>query len=311
MRIMDEWSAFQSKQYGSHIQTFRHYLRETGLFEDDALAALLDRHPTELIDVCTMTHHPDFPDRHSTVDFRGCSGADLITLAKEGRLWINVREAMSRDPEYMAVMDRTYAELAENSGEHRIRHNCRGGILISSPTAKVPYHCDPTVTLLWHIRGQKRVFVYPTTETFRPEHAYEAILLGEEDQDLPYQPEFEKEAKVFDLEPGTLVSWPHTSPHRVENQTFCISMVMEFSTYASSNRNACMYVNGLMRRRLGQGPSYEASHLIERALKIPAGHALRRLGAHKDFIRQDWVRFKLDGETDEALRAIEPVLRDF
>ena len=311
MRILDEWSKRQKERYGTHIQTFRHYLRQSGLFEDDALAALLDRHPTHLIDVCTMTEHPDFPDRHSTVDFRNCSGEDLIHLAKEGRVWINVREAMSRDTAYVDLMDQTFKEFAENSGQHRIRKNCRGGILISSPAAKVPYHCDPTVTLLWHIRGEKRVFVYPATDAFRPEPSYEAILLGEQDQDIPYKPEFEQDVQIFDLKPGTLVSWPHTSPHRVENSTFCVSMVMEFSTLASSSRNACMYANGLLRRRVGKVRSYEKSSALEKAIKIPAGHALRRLGAHKAFVRQDWVRFAVSGDGADLLEPIDPVLRDF
>ena len=311
MSIIQDWSEQDKQNYGKVIQAKPHNLAESGLFTDEALAALLDRHPNEKIDVCTIGHDSNASLKHYTVDFRGYSGRELIKAVKKGSIWINIREAMTYDEAYKPLMDKTYKDLERCTGKDRLRRNCRGGILISSPSAKVPYHCDPTMTLLWHIRGKKRVWVYPTSSEFLPEEAYEAVVLGEEDQDIPYNPEFDKDAAVYDLPENTLVAWPHTSPHRVENQTYCISMVMEFTSKTSAYRNSVMYTNGLLRRHFGRNPSWEHSGAFERGIKSVLGHILRRLGAHKAHIRHDFVYFALDRSSPNYLSPINKTLRNF
>lgn len=311
MDIIKNWMPRDRREYGKTIQTFEHTLAESGLFTDDALAELIDRYPTDKIDVCTMSDDPLYPHKHCTVDFRGFSGAQIIEAAKTGDIWINIREAMNLDPAYKDLLDATYLELEKCTGRDRLRRNCRGGILISSPSAKVPYHCDPTMTLLWHIRGRKRVFVYPATSKFLPDKAYEAIVLGEQDQDVPYKSEFENSAQVFDLADNTLVAWPHTSPHRVENQGYCISMVMEFSSKTSAFRNSVMYTNGLLRRRYGRTPSWENAGFFEKSVKSIIGHGLRKFGAHEQFIRQDNVRYALDPKAKNCLKSVPEFPRTF
>ncbi len=311
MNIIENWTTQDRQDYGHKIQTKTHHLQESGLFTDAALAALLDRHPDDKIDVCTMQLDPNLSDKHCTVDFRGFSGTDLIKAVKEGHIWINIREAMSYDQAYKPLMAKTFKELERCTGRDKLRRNCRGGILISSPSARVPYHCDPTMTLLWHIRGRKRVFVYPAGEEFLPDEAYEAIVLGEQDQDLPYRESFESSAQSIDLPDNTLVAWPHTSPHRVENQSFCVSMVMEFSSKTSAFRNSVMYTNGLLRRRFGFSPSWSKAGPLEKSLKSLAGHVLRRLGAHKTHIRKDYVHYKLDETAPNHLQPVRKFQRNF
>jgi hypothetical protein len=34
-------------------------------------------------------------------------------------------------------------------------------LLISSPGAMVDYHANPGPNILWHVRGNKRVWIYP------------------------------------------------------------------------------------------------------------------------------------------------------
>jgi len=311
MQIIENWTDQDRRDYGKVIQTKPHRLQEFGLFTDTALADLLDRHPSELIDVCTMLDDPGFPDKHCTVDFRGFSGRDIIKAVKAGHIWINICEAMSRDRAYKALMAQTFAELEQCAGRDRLRRNCRGGILISSPSAKIPYHCDPTMTLLWHMRSQKRVFVYPSTKEFLPDEAYEAIVLGERDQDVPYSENFEASAKVYDLPDNTLVAWPHTSPHRVENQGFCVSMVMEFSSKTSAFHNSVMYTNGLLRRRFGMQPSWESAGSLEKFVKSAAGHILRRMGVYQPHIRKDYVHYALDPAAKNYLRSVAKFVINF
>jgi len=309
--VLEDWTTEQISNYGKRIQTFPHHLSETGLFTDDALAALLDRHPKHLIDVCTMEDDPDYPNRHCTVDPKGASGTELMKAAKSGAIWINIREAMSHDPLYRPALDAAYADLEARTGQSPRKRNRRGGILISSPVARVPYHCDPTQTLLWHIRGRKRVYVYPANQRFLPDEAYEAILLGEQDQDVPYRSEFDAEADIYDLPDNTLVCWPHTSPHRVVNQGYCISMVMEFTTAKSAQRNGAMFFNGLLRRRLGLSPHWQDTNAFVRSLKAFVGHLLRKLGAHRAYVRKDIVRYELVGGTSKTLSPCPPFTRNF
>lgn len=316
MNILSHWSAKERRAYGSEIQTFAHNLAQSGLFTDAALASLLDRHPRHLIDVCTMTDKgasvdDEFPNSHCTVDPGHATGAELVEVAKSGAIWINVREAMNRDPAYQPLLEQAYTELEDRTAQRARRRNRRGGILISSPIAKVPYHCDPTQTLLWHIRGRKRVFVYPTTERFLPDEAYEAIVLGERDQDVPYEEAFDDAARVFDLPDNTLVCWPHTSPHRVENQGFCISMVMECTTKDSAVRNGAMYFNGLIRRHFGATPSWTGMSPGVRIAKSFAGLVLRKLGAHRGHVRQDFVRYRIDPDQPSKLSPVPAYLRNF
>jgi hypothetical protein len=311
MNILHPWSKDEKQAYGSEIQTFQHDLAASGLFTDEALAALLDRHPRHLVDVCKMVDDPDFPGRHCTVDPGNATGADLIVAAKSGTIWINIREAMNQDEAYKPLNEQAHLELQQRTGQTVRKRNRRGGILISSPKARVPYHCDPTQTLLWHIRGRKRVFVYPTTQEFLPDDAYEAIVLGERDQDVPYQTTFDRAAQVFDLPDNTLVCWPHTSPHRVENQGYCISMVMECTTRDTAIRNGTMYFNGLMRRHFGRNPSWEGTSAFGRVMRAGAGHVLRKLGAHQTHVRKDFVRFRIDPAQPSVLSPVPAYIRNF
>ncbi|PHR61915.1 MAG: hypothetical protein COA43_01720 [Robiginitomaculum sp.] len=311
MQIIEKWTLQDTYDYGKKVLAVPHKLNETGLFTDEALARLLDKHPSEKLDVCTMSDDPNYPYRHCTVDFRGHDGATLIKAVKSGQIWMNLREAMNLHPEYKAILGQLHSELETHTGKNKDRRNARGGILISSPTAKVPYHCDPTITHLWHIRGKKRVFVYPINQTFLPDTAYESIVLGEIDQDVPFRAEFEESADAYDLVGGEMVSWPHPSPHRVENQTYCISMVMEFSTKQSAQRNAVMLTNGILRRRYGRAPVFDEAGALERACKSFTGKVLRKLGAHNRHLREDFVKYKLNPDSPDFLDPVTPFLRCF
>ena len=148
--MLTDWTDANTAAFQKEIMGFSHSLRATGLFTDEALIDLLERHPSEKMDVCTMSSpdHPVYPNRFRTGDFRNVPGKTLLDAAKAGRLWINLREAMNVHPEYKRALDAMYGELAENTGKQAFKP--RGGILISSPIARVPYHFDKTETLLWH-----------------------------------------------------------------------------------------------------------------------------------------------------------------
>ena len=306
--ILSDWTAEHTARFQKSILGFGHDLAATNLFTDQALAAMLDAHPESELDVCTMGDGGEaYPDRFRTGDFRGADGATLVRAAKEGRIWINARRAMNIHPEYQDVMGRMYGDLAQAMG--RSPFNARGGILISSPIARVPYHTDKTETILWHVRGRKRIFLYPDTEDFLPERAYEATLTDIVDDDIPYDASLERGAQVVDLVPGRALTWPLNSPHRVENQTFCVSVTTEYSTPESALKNNAMLANAVLRARFGLDPSFRSDGALTRRAKSVAGRVLKKAGLTPNTSSPDYVTFKVTpaGELED----VEPFVRDF
>ena len=309
--MLKDWSADHTARFQKETITFKHGLNETGLFTDEALINLLNKHPKNQLDVCTMGDpaHPIYPNRMRTGDFRGVDGKILIEAAKEGAIWINVRKAMNLHPEYKSVLDEMYAGIAKETGKKV--YNANGGILISSPIAKVPYHFDKTEVILWHVRGKKRMYLYPDTEKFIPDQAYEATLLTELEDDLPYVKDFDKDAKIYDLEEGQAITWPLNSPHRVDNTEFCISVTTEYSTRESGMKNATMITNATLRHRFGIQSSYRGTGPVERQLKSYFGRAIRKAGLAVKDDRVDFVTFKICPHADGFIVDTEPFERNF
>lgn len=309
--MLKDWSEDHTARFQKDIITFKHGLNATGLFTDEALITLLEKHPENMLDVCTMgdTDHPLYPNKFRTGDFRGVDGKTLLDAAKAGKVWINARRGMNFHPEYKAVLGQMYDDLAVKTGNKA--YNANGGILISSPVAQVPYHFDKTETILWHVRGKKRIYIYPLTEKFIPDQAYEATMLCALEDDLPYVPAFDAEARVFDLEEDQAITWPLNSPHRVDNTAFCVSVTTEYSTRESGMKNAAMIANATLRHRFGIESSYRNAGPIGRQFKSVFGRVIRKTGlAHKDE-KQDLVTFRIDPKAPNFIVDIPPYQRNF
>lgn len=309
--MLTDWTDTHTAAFQKQIMSFGHNLGATGLFTDEALISLLEKHPSEKLDVCTMgaSDHPIYPNKFRTGDFRNVPGKTLLEAAKAGRVWINVREAMNVHPEYKNVLDQMYGELSKNTGNKAF--NPRGGILISSPVARVPYHFDKTETILWHVRGQKRMYLYPLTQKFIPDTAYETTVLNELEDDLPYHKSFDADAEIIDLAEGSALTWPLNAPHKVDNQSFCVSVTTEYSTKRSGAKNAAMITNATLRHRFGMNPSYEQDGEIKRHIKSLTGRVLRKVGFAPDVSTADMVTFRIDENVDNFVVDVEPFPRNF
>jgi len=309
--MITDWTDEKTNKFQKEIMTFRHKLSETGLFTDEALIELLEKHPQNMLDVCTMggSDDPEFPNKFRTGDFRDVPGNVLIEAAKAGRVWINVRQAMNVHPEYKAVLDNMYGDLSKQSGTNV--YNAKGGILISSPVARVPYHFDKTETILWHVRGKKVLYIYPMTTEFIPDEAHENSITNYIDDDLPYKSYFEDHAKIIELETDQAVTWPLNSPHRVDNQTFCVSVTTEYSTQQSAMKNAAMLTNATLRHRLGMNPSYSKDSAVARQLKSAFGRIISKAGLVPDTTPTDMVTFRIDPDVPDYLVDTDPFERRF
>lgn len=309
--MITDWTEEKSKKFQEDIMTFRHQLSATGLFTDEALIKLLEKHPQNMLDVCTMgaSDHPEFPNKFRTGDFRDVPGKVLIEAAKAGKVWINLRRAMNVHPEYKQVLDKMYGDLSTLSGTSV--YNANGGILISSPVARVPYHFDKTETILWHVRGKKVLYLYPMTTEFIPDEAHENTITNYIDDDLPYKDYFEEHATVVELDTDQAVTWPLNSPHRVDNQTFCVSVTTEYSTRESAMKNAAMLANAALRHRFGLSPSYSHDGPMARQVKSVFGRVIKKAGLVPDTTPEDMVTFRIDPEVPDYLVDTVPFKRTF
>ena len=129
----------------------------------------------------------------------------------------------------------------------------QGTLLISSPGALVYYHADGPASVLWHIRGRKRVWVYPALEEhFLKRELLEDIFTGSRHEYVPYQNGFDAAAQTFDLDPGQWITWPQNAPHRVTNLDIVnVSLSTEYFTPANRARARVTVANRFFRARWG------------------------------------------------------------
>ncbi len=253
-QFTSRWSEENRRKFRKQPTVIRHNYNEHHAFSDVALAALIDRHPRELTDFCTMGE--DATDRESwrAGDPGTLSGLELIDAVRKGRLWINLRHAMDTDAQYRPIYEAMLRDMKKADPAFRPL-SAEAGILISSPKAQVFLHSDVSETMLWHMRGIKRFRTYPAKKPYLNLDDVEAVLHKDKTEDIPYDPAWDADAFTVDLHPGMAANWPLHGPHRIENQSgLNVSVPFEISTPESRRLNAVLYANGILRRRFGYTP---------------------------------------------------------
>ena len=275
-------------------KTHPHDLVARGFATDEALSRVLDRYPPELFDINLYDYDDEGQVSLRTGARGNLSGDRLLEAIQAGRLWVNLRDASTGCPDlWAAAMEEFRAIEAAYPGLKAVRN--AGQLIISSPVARVPYHFDPAGVVLFHLRGRKRVFVYPGDEQHLPERNMEQVVARQTTEELPYVRAFEADAQVMDLEPGEALTWPLYAPHRVENlDRFCVSLSMDFQTWPSRFRNGALYTNAVLRSRVATPRLTEGMSRPELAARWAASLMLKRVGGLKS--RLD--RFERDFEPE-------------
>jgi hypothetical protein len=258
-----------------------HSLVEQGFATDEALAAVLDRYPAELFDI-NLYDYDDEGQVSLRTGARGrLNGAELLAAIQQGRLWVNLRSVETGWPELWAAAMGEFGRVQSAYPGLRAVKNA-GQLILSSPKARVPYHFDPAGVVLFHLRGRKRIFVYPGDEAHLAEVDMEQVVSRQTTEELPYTRAFEADAQVMDLEPGQALTWPLYAPHRVENlDRFCVSLSMDFQTWPSRFRNGALFANAVLRSRGGRPRMTDRMATPELAARWAASLALKRAGALK------------------------------
>jgi hypothetical protein len=272
-------SARERARMGRAPLVAKHNLADSKLFVDDALVDLLDNHPRDRIVALTMGTDVGKSRENRLAIHDGVSGAELLRAVKRGRLWLNVTEVHRSHPRYRALIDELYGQLAEQC-QGFVPRAAGGTLLISSPQALVYYHVDGPPSLLWHIRGKKRVWVYPALdETLVTRDVLEDIFAGARHEYVPYRADFDERAQVIDLEPGDMACWPQNAPHRVTNfDVFNVSLSTEHVTRESRRRARVYCANRFLRRKLGYSDGSTSEHGVRSLLKYVFYRAAKAAG---------------------------------
>ena len=245
-------SASDKVNFGRQPIVAQHRLHKSSLFSDESLIELLDRFPRKNLHALTMGNDHTRLDENRLAINEGVSGADLLRAVQKGRFWLNITRVDRADASFRRLIDELYAQLAAQIPGFVPRFS-QGSLIISSPHAVVYYHADAPASALWHIRGRKRIWVYPAMdERYLSREVLEDIFADVRHEYLPFDHSLDKDAVVYDLEPGQWTAWAQNAPHRVTNfDSLNVSLSTEHFTRESSGRARVYAANRFFRARLG------------------------------------------------------------
>lgn len=293
--------------FGRRLVRGVHTLELSELFADEALADLLERMPPGRVHAVSMGH--DEADtrggiRHVRCD--GVPGAELLRAVRNGRLWLNLSRVDRADARWRQLIDQLYTLLAQQLPGFAPQSS-HGNLLISSPQARVAYHADGPASVLWHVRGRKRLWVYPAgDERIAPREALEDIVAGVRDEYLPYEPRWDAQADVHDLEPGQWIAWPQNAPHRVDNLgELNVSLATEHFTAATRRHAHVLAANRWLRLRFGRTGASLDEHGVAALLKTLAHRIVRRAGLDPAPPKQHACTLRIDAEAPGGTRPLD------
>ena len=309
------WSKADAAAYGLRPLVAKHRLHEHDLFSEDALIDLIDGYPRNLLQAFTMGSDPLKWNEWRPVDTGGAPAEEILNAVRRGRLWFKLLQLHHVNQKYRAVIEQLYAELAAQCPKFRPLGQA-GTLLVSSPSAMVYYHADAEPNLLWHIRGSKRVWVYPACDdSLIPQELMEDIFAHVVDEEAPYQTEFDRKAVNFDLKPGEVISWPLNAPHRVTNlEGINISLSTLHTTEESDRRKLIYCANRLLRRGYHIPVRKVQETGILSFAKQLAYRALRRVGLDEAPPRRAYLtNLKIDSKSGMGFTSLEgePILTEF
>ena len=273
-KIFTKWDETHSELWSHQPIRLEHEMHSSPAFSMEAIERLIENYPREHYSL-VKTGAKGSSRVWREGDIGNLSGRQVVEAISRGGLWLNMRNVGSVDSRYRKLIDQMFEELAVKTPGLDISDH-QESILISSPDAQVYYHADLPGQGLIQISGSKRVYVYPNTAPFiRPEHL-EDIALFDVEVDVPYKEWYDAHAKVLDLGPGQMLSWPMNAPHRVENlDTFSVSMTISYTNDEIRRSEILNLANGMLRHRFGytpksrslRGPSFFAKAAMQKLLR--------------------------------------------
>lgn len=288
--------------------TFQHKLAQSGMFDDEQLAVLIDIARKSGPEHYTLgsLDKDGVGEKWQNGVFGDLSGAQILEAIAKGHLWLQIQNLKEIAPDYYNLAEQGFAELKQENGEFSY-HKLTSNILISSPSAKVLCHLDCAEVILWHIRGRKRLYLYDLTKkVFADEKTIEKVIMRETEEEIPYNKDWDDLATVYELESGEAISWPHFWPHRVENiEGLNVSMQTEFYSDKGLKQYGVRFANGILRRKTGVSANSTTTIGAVALAKAGLGLVSKKIGLYKPVERKITSQFTIDPHNVGAIRQFE------
>ena len=296
---------FDPAYFGQRPLLARHNLHDLDLFSEEAIVELLDRFPREHIYAWATGRDHSRPEHNRLAAQKDVGGATLLQAVKNGRFWVNLTRIDRVDGEYRKLIDLIYEQLAAQAPGFEPL-SCQGALLISSPQSITYYHADAPANMLWHIRGRKRIWIYPALdERYLKRESLEDIYAGVRHEYLPFDESFDTDAVRFDIEPGQWATWPHNAPHRVSNlEGLNISLATEHFTPATVRRQRLYAANRFLRARLRLRNLSAREDGVAAAMKIGLHRIARPLGLDPLQYKRYTPVLKVDADAPDGVAAL-------
>jgi hypothetical protein len=261
----------------------------------------LDRYPRDKLGVFTMGDDPQDWRSWRRGQAGDLTGKELLETVRTGRIWLNLRASNHYLAEYEALAGEMFGALeASVPGLKTFKRDV--GLLISSPRAQVFYHLDVTRVALWHLRGQKRVWLYPVAAPWVDAETLERIVLKETAEQFDFRHELDEGAVTFDLEPGQMLTWPQNAPHRIVNgDSVNVSLSAEFLSPGSLVRANAIWADGFARRRMGLTPKLDSDWHPASLAKFAFARMAKAAGLHATPPEPLPPSFRVDPASDQGI----------
>lgn len=248
LQRLTDWTPQATRDWGTAPIQLCHHLTETGLFTDESLADIVDSYPVESYSLVSMGSSGS-DRRWRTGRLRGVSGADLIDVLRADQLWLNLRAIDKVDPRFAQLFGQFIGELnCDVPGLDAT--GAKMGLLISGPGTQVDYHADLPGQSLWQIRGEKTVYVYPSSAPYITEQQLQDIGYDGIEK-ISYTPDYDAAATVLPITSGDMLHWPLNGPHRVDNGPMLnVSVTTEYVTPHIKRLNQMNLANAILRRKM-------------------------------------------------------------
>ena len=295
------WGEGEARAWGERTHVARHDLDGLDLFARNGIARIIDAMPRSAVHAYTMGDDPCDGATWRRGDVADLTGLQLLDIVDQGRLWLNIVGAGHHVPELGATVDELYGEVSSTVGD--AWSTLKATLLVSSPSAQVFYHADNQPNALWHIRGEKKVFVYPRREPYVSVRQLDSIAAGYADEQLPYDPAWDASAEVIDLQPGEVAWWPQNSPHRVVNAPGepSVSLSVEHRTTASTRTERRQRADFHLRRTFGLTPP--PGKWLD-PVTLVAGSALAKVAPKQRARNERAVSFVVDPEAEGGVKSL-------
>lgn len=227
----------------------RHRLADHPLFSLESLVELASRMPADGIEYNSGQVGIDQkPEETPLVDL---PPTEVVRRIKEADAWM-VLKRVERLPPYAALLGEVLDGVARDMGYRNAPAagftHLEGFVFVSSPNATTPFHSDPEDNFFVQIHGDKFFHVIDNRDGgVAPHSAFE--ITPSKHRNLPYRPEFEARATVFELKAGDGCFVPYLWPHWVRTgDSYSISMAMTWKSSAVRRSNKVLFVNALLRK---------------------------------------------------------------